>query len=158
VPEVRVVSAEGEQLGLMKTGEAIALAREQNKDLIEVADKTNPPVCKIIDLGKYKFQERQKAKKVGGQKKSETKQLTTGVNIGTYDLEIRLNQARKFLGDKDRVKLIVRFKGREVTHPEVGEEKINIFIKGLEDIAKNDLDGKPPRIIGKTMNVTFIPK
>lgn len=156
-PEVMVVSGDSEQLGVMPTEKAIALAKEQGKDLIEVAEKAVPPVCKIIDLGKYKFQERQKAKKTEGQKKTTTKQLTIGVNIGDFDLGVRLNQARRFIQDKNRVKIIVRFRGREVTHPEVGQEKIFFFAKGLEDVARSDIQGTPV-LTNKTMEVTFSPK
>jgi len=156
-PEVRVVGVDGEQLGIMPLSQALTLAQKQGLDLIEVAKTANPPVCKIIELGKFKFQERKKAKKATKQKKSDTKQLTMGVNIDEGDLKVRINQARKFLEDRDRVKVIVQFRGREVTHPEVGQEKIGQFVKELSDIAKTDIEGVPP-LKGKNMEITFIPK
>lgn len=119
----------------MKTSEALKLAREQNLDLVEVAPNTQPPVVRILDFKKYQFERKQQGKK-GKAKASGTKELRFGPNIGPNDLQIRIGRAREFLSDGNKVKLTVQFKGREISHPEIGFDKIGKIIKALSNVAK----------------------
>ncbi len=116
----------------MPTDKALKLAREQNLDLVEVAAKAKPPVVRILNLKKYQFEKKQQGKK-GKAKTTGTKELRFGPNIGPNDLQTRINRAKEFLRAGDKVKLTVQFKGREVTHPELGFEKIEKMIKVLAD-------------------------
>jgi len=140
----------------MPTSEAFKLAQEQNLDLVEVADKARPPVVRVLNFKKYQFEKKLKQK--GARKKSrntETKELRFGPNIGPNDLQIRIERAREFLSGGDKVNLTVRFKGREVSHPEIGFEKINQMIKALSDIAKVE---KEPERKGRFIYTVLGPK
>jgi translation initiation factor IF-3 len=119
----------------MKTDEALQLAREQNLDLVEVAPEARPPVVRILNFKKYQFakkqEQRQSKKKT---KTAETKEFRFGPSIGPNDLKIRIDRAREFLREGDKVKITVQFKGREQSHPEIGFAKVNEVIKALADI------------------------
>ncbi len=131
-PEVRVIGAEGEMIGVISTDEALSLAREAGLDLIEVSPKANPPVCKIMDFSNFKYQKEKEAKKQRAQSKEvETKGIRLSMRIGENDLNVRLNQATKFLekGHKVRIEMIMR--GREKEHFDRAREIVNGFIKKI---------------------------
>lgn len=133
-PEVRVISADGAQLGIMSSREAQLKAHEAGLDLVEIASNANPPVVKIIDWGKYQYQkmkEQAKAKKKA--KSSELKQIRLGLKIGENDLNIKIRKILEFLEDGDRVKVMLVFRGREMAHKEVGTELMNKIIEKLGD-------------------------
>ena len=147
VPQIRVVLADGSNAGIMNTYEALKLAQDQGLDLVEISPKAQPPVCKIMDYGKFKYEEKKKlqaAKK--NQQIQELKELTFRPNTDENDLNHKVAQAKEFLADGDKVKFTVRFRGREITHPEVAKDKINWIIGQLGNtIAANpqiSLEGK----------------
>ena len=143
-PEVRVIGASGEQLGIMSSKEAQILANEQGVDLVEIAANANPPVVKIIDWGKYQYQkmkEQSKNRKKAREKQSELKTMKFGLKISDNDLGIKLRKVNKFLEDGDRVKIMIVFRGREMAHKELGHEMLDKVIGMLgKDIV---IEGKP---------------
>ncbi len=154
-PKVRVVTEEG-NLGIMETSEALKLAKEQEKDLILIAEKADPPVCKIMEFTKFKYQEQQKEHKAKVKsKKQKLKEFRISVNISPHDLDFRLKRARKFLENRDKVRFTLRFKGREIVHPELGYDKLNQILKELEDVGKAEDTIKKQ---GRSLVVTLIPK
>ena len=135
-PEVRVIGSSGEQLGIMSSREAQLLANQQGVDLVEIAANANPPVVKIIDWGKFQYQkmkEEAKNRKKAREKQSELKQMKIGLKISDNDLNIKVRKMRGFLDDGDRVKIMVVFKGREMTHKEIGTELMDKVIGLLGD-------------------------
>jgi translation initiation factor IF-3 len=136
VPEVRVIDANGEMLGVMSTHEALKRATEQGLDLVEVNPKAEPPVCKILDFGKYKYEEKKKA---GEAKRKQTvvevKEIKLRPKTDDHDLAFKTKAARRFLEGGHKVKFTVRFRGREITHPEKAQEQLQFIIPQLEDIA-----------------------
>ena len=143
-PEVRVIGASGEQLGIMSSKEAQILARQQGVDLVEIAANANPPVVKIIDWGKYQYQkmkEEAKNRKKAREKQSELKQMKIGLKISENDLNIKVRKMRTFLDDGDRVKVMLVFRGREMAHKEIGQELLErVFGLIGDDIV---VEGKP---------------
>jgi translation initiation factor IF-3 len=136
VPEVRLIDDEGNQVGVVPIERALEMAREKDLNLVEVAATASPPVCKILDYGKFKYEEEKKeraAKK--HQHTSELKELRLRPRTDDHDLDVRTRAARKFLEEGHKVKLQVRFRGRENTHPEVAREQIYRIAQGLADIA-----------------------
>ena len=147
VPEIRVVSADGEMAGIMKTYDALKMAQDQGLDLVEISPKAVPPVCKIMDYGKFKYEEKKKlqaAKK--NQQTQELKELTFRPNTDENDLNHKVAQAKEFLAEGDRVKFAVRFRGREIVHANIGREKLQWILKQLDgQVAPNpqvSLEGK----------------
>ncbi|MBR3177569.1 translation initiation factor IF-3 [Candidatus Saccharibacteria bacterium] len=135
-PEVRVIGGSGEQLGIMSSREAQKIASEQGVDLVEIAPNANPPVVKIIDWGKYQYQqakEEAKNRKKAREKQSELKTIKIGLKIGDNDLNIKVRKMRNFLDDGDRVKIIIMFRGREMAHREIGRELLDKVISLLGD-------------------------
>ncbi len=126
----------------MKTNEALQLAREKNLDLVEVAPNARPPVVRILDFKKYRFAKKQQGKK-GKARTPGTKELRFKPTIGPNDLQIRIDRAREFLSDGDKVKITVQFRGREQSHPEIGFEKIEKMTKALAEVA--DVEKSPER-------------
>ncbi|MBQ3306229.1 translation initiation factor IF-3 [Candidatus Saccharibacteria bacterium] len=143
-PEVRVIGASGEQLGIMSSKEAQAIANDQGVDLVEIAANANPPVVKVIDWGKYQYQkmkEQAKNRKKAREKQSELKTMKFGLKISDNDLGIKLRKVNKFLEDGDRVKIMIVFRGREMAHKELGHEMLDKVIGMLgKDIV---IEGKP---------------
>lgn len=136
VPEVRVIDDEGNQVGVMPTSEALELAKSKELNLVEVAPNAVPPVCRILDYGKFKYEEEKKeraAKK--HQHTSELKELRMRPRTDDHDLQVRARAARRFLEEGHKVRLVVRFRGRESTHPEVARHQINAIAATLSDIA-----------------------
>ena len=134
VREVRLIDDSGKQLGVVATVEALRMAREQELDLVEVSPKTNPPVCKIMDYGKFKYQ---LAKKAHEAKKKQTviqiKEMKLGLKIEEHDLAFKIKHIKEFLGDGYKVKVIVMFKGREVLHIDMGEKLAQKIIESVKD-------------------------
>lgn len=133
VPEVRVIDENGAFLGVMNTKEAISLAREREYDLVEVSPKENPPVCKFIDYGTFKYQKakEQRAKKAHA-KNVEVKGIRLSVKMGEHDLDVRKKQALGFLEGGDKLKIEIMLRGREKAHGEIAEIRINDFMKAIE--------------------------
>lgn len=147
-PEVRVIGANGEQLGIMSSREAQILARQQGVDLVEIAANANPPVVKVIDWGKFQYQrmkEQARNRKKAREKQSELKMIKIGLKIGENDLKIKLRKIREFLLDGDRVRIMIIFRGRELAHKDLGYEMMDRVIDALQ--ADPDLnvvvEGKP---------------
>ena len=149
VKEVQVISENGEKLGTMDTRKAIDIAFEKNLDLVLVAPNGNPPVCKIMNYGKYKFEQAKKEKEAKKkQKVTELKELRITPNTEEHDFNFKVKNARKFLEDGCKVKITVRFRGRELNYVKLGENILNKFIEELSDIATPD---KKPLLEGKNM-------
>ena len=147
--ELRIISADGEQLGIMSRDEALALSEEKKLDLVCIAPKANPPVCKILDYGKYKYELQKKEKEAKKKQKIlEVKELRVTPNIEEHDFEFKAKNARKFLTEGNKVKITVRFRGREVNNSKAGEKVLNNFIEKLEDIATVE---KKPKLEGRNM-------
>jgi len=136
VPEVRVIGEDGEQIGVLPTSEALEMAKAKDLNLVEVAPNAVPPVCRILDFGKFKYEEEKKERQAKkNQHTSELKELRLRPRTDEHDLAVRARAARKFLEDGHRVRLVVRFRGRESTHPEVARAQINAIAERLMDIA-----------------------
>ena len=144
-----MIGVDGEKLGIISTKEALEKAGEQNLDLVLVAPNGNPPVCKIMNYGKYKFEQAKKEKEAKKkQKVLELKEIRVTPNIEEHDFEFKSKNARKFLEDGNKVKITVRFRGREVNNAKAGEKVLNNFIKKLEDISTVE---KQPKLEGRNM-------
>jgi len=154
IPQVRVISAEGEQLGVMSTHDALNLARSVGLDLVEVASDAKPPVCRVIDYSKFKYQQKKKQSKQHVHQ-SKLKELRLRPKTGDHDLQVKINKAKEFLNNKDKVLISVMFKGRELAHIEEGEKMMAHVITELETIGKLE---SPPKQQGKRIACTFIPK
>ena len=147
--EVRLFIAEGEQLGVMSSKDAMKLAKEANLDLVKIAPNAKPPVCKIIDYGKYRYEMARKEKEAKKkQKVIEVKEIRLSPNIDVNDLNTKKNHARKFLQSGNRVKVSVRFRGRELAHTATGKVILDGFAEKLSDVAVID---KPAKLEGKSM-------
>ena len=147
--EVSLVSESGEQLGIMSSREALKLAREADLDLVKIAPNAKPPVCKIIDYGKYRYELARKEKEAKKKQKTmEVKEVRLSPNIDTNDLNTKANQARKFITKGDKVKVTLRFRGREMAHVNYSKQILDSFYERLEDIAVVD---KNPKMEGRSM-------
>ncbi len=155
-PQVLVISETGEQLGVMSSKDAYKLAIERDLDLLCVAPNAQTPVCKILNYNKYRFEQQKKAKEnKKKQKTTEIKEVQLTPQIGQHDLDTKVKASRKFLLDGNKVKVGVRFRGRQMTHLEVGEEVMNKFISALDDCSKVE---KTPAMDGKWLNAVLAPK
>ncbi|MBV8717585.1 MAG: translation initiation factor IF-3 [Chloroflexi bacterium] len=147
--QVRVIDAEGQQIGVMSLEDAIKRAEEAGLDLIEVAAAADPPVCRIADLGKFKFEQDKRARdSKKNQHISEVKEVRLRPRTDDHDLQVRVRAARRFLEDGHKVKVEVRFRGREATHPEVARDQINRIAQGVSDIA---IVERAPSLEGRSM-------
>ena len=150
--EVQVIDEQGEKRGVMKLDEALDLAYEKKLDLVLVAPNAQPPVCKIMNYGKYKFEQTKREKEAKKkQKVLEIKEIRITPNIEQHDFEFKVKNARKFIEDGNKVKITVRFRGRELNYVKLGEDNLNKFIEALSDIASPEkkavLEGKNMFII-----------
>ena len=128
--QVQVIDENGTNLGVMETASAISIAKERGLDLVEVSSKTEPPICKIIDKGKYQYlQEKKDRKQKAKQKKTELKEVRIGISTSPHDLETKVKQIEKFLKDGDKVKLEIRLRGRERAHGDLAREKMEKFLQ-----------------------------
>lgn len=154
--EIRVVDPEGEQLGLMSSKDAQKLANEKNLDLVKIAPKAKPPVCKIMDYGKYKYELAKKDKEAKkNQKVTVIKEVRLSAKIEKHDLEVKANQAIKFLKNGDKVKVTLRFKGRELSNINLNKAVIDEF---KELLSEYSLVEKEPKLEGKQMIMVLTPK
>lgn len=154
-PSVLLIGPNGEQLGVMSSREAQFKANEYDMDLYCVAPNAQPPVCKILNYGKFRFEQQKKAKEAKkNQKTVEIKEIQLTPQIGTHDMETKARNAIKFISDGNKVKVGVRFRGRQMTHIEVGEEALNNFIALIGDIA---IIEKPASMEGKWMITVLAP-
>lgn len=153
--EVRVVNAEGQPLGIMSSREALRLAYDQDLDLVLIAPQAQPPVCKIMDYGKYCF-EKQKREKEARKKQQtvELKEIQISYRIDTHDFETKLNQARKFLTAGNKVRVVMKFRGREMSHMAMGRELLEKFLAGAQDVGSCD---KKPVLEGRFMSMVINP-
>ena len=154
--EIRMIGDDGEQLGIMSARDAMKLAREANLDLVKIAPTAKPPVCKIIDYGKYRYEQARREKEARKKQKTiEVKEIRLSPNIDTNDLNTKVNQARKFVSGGNKVKVAVRFRGRELSHTAVGKTILEDFAQKLSDIAVID---KPAKLEGKSMVMFLVEK
>lgn len=151
-PEVRVISADGAQLGIMSSRDAQLMARDAGLDLVEISPNANPPVVKIIDWGKYQYQKmKEQARAKKNAKSSELKQIRLGLKIGENDLNIKVRKTLELLEDGDRVKIMIVFRGREMAHKEIGNELMDRIIEKLgADVV---VDGKA-QMSGRNLSFT----
>ena len=156
VPEVRVIGADGEMLGVMATHEALRLAAESGLDLVEVNPKAEPPVCKVLDFGKFKYEEK---KKVAEQRRKqavvEIKELKLRPKTDDHDLDTKLRHGRRFIEAGYKVKITVRFRGREIAHPEEAQKQLDYLVHHMEDVANVEVR---PSMEGKSMTLIVAPK
>ena len=154
--EIRLIGNEGEQLGIMSADEALRIAAEQDLDLVKIAPGSNPPVCKIMDYGKYRFEQTKKEKDAKkNQRVIEIKEIRMSPGIGDNDFNTKLKNGQKFLNDGNRVKVSVRFRGREMAHTDIGEVLLRNFAEKCADIANLD---KAPKLEGRNMSMFLSPK
>ncbi|MDN5352194.1 MAG: translation initiation factor [Clostridiales bacterium] len=155
-PEVRVIGDEGEQLGVMSGKEAYQLAVEKKLDLVKIAPNAKPPVCKIMDYGKFRYEQQKRDKEARKKQKSATlKEVRLGLNIEKNDLETKAKSASKFLLNGDKVKVSLRFRGREMGYTQQGYEVIKRFSEAIEEAG--DLE-KPAKMEGRSLVAFYAPK
>ena len=154
--EVRVVTDDGEQLGIMSAKDAFRIATEKNLDLVKIAPQAKPPVCKIMDYGKYRFEQSKREKEAKkNQRVMEVKEIRMSPNIDQNDLNTKVGAARKFLERGDRVKVTLRFRGREMAHMSESAHILTDFANALVDIAVVD---KAPKVEGRSMSLFLVQK
>ena len=150
------MDSDGSQLGIMSLEQALTLAEQRNLDLVKIAPQAKPPVCKIIDYGKYRFEQSKREKE---QRKNqhvvEIKEVRLSLNIDTHDFETKRNQAVKFIAGGNKVKASIRFRGREMGHPELGREVMDRFAEAMAEVANVE---KAPKLEGRTMLMFLTPK
>ena len=147
--EIRLIGEDGQQLGIMSSREAMKIAREAELDLVKIAPQAKPPVCKIIDYGKYRYELARKEKEAKKKQKTiEVKEVRLSPNIDTNDLNTKVASARKFIEKGNKVKVTLRFRGREMAHVQSSRHILDEFAKALEDIALVD---KPAKMEGRSM-------
>jgi translation initiation factor IF-3 len=152
IPQVRVVDEEGAQLGVMPTPQALAMAQERGLDLVEVAPMASPPVVKFLDFGQYKYELTKREKEAKRRQRSVTfKEVRLSPKIGTGDFDTKVHRAIEFLEDGDRIKVTVRFRGRELTHPELGRNMLTRFTERIKD---HGVAERAPLLEGKSMHLT----
>lgn len=151
-----MIGADGAQLGIMSARDALNLAAEKNLDLVKIAPQATPPVCKIIDYGKYRFEQAKREKEAKkNQRVVEIKEIRLSLNIDTHDFETKRNHAIRFLNDGNKVKVSIRFRGREMGHLELGADIMKRFAESLADTANVD---KPAKLEGRNMLMFLAPK
>ncbi|MBS6162568.1 translation initiation factor IF-3 [Hydrogeniiclostridium mannosilyticum] len=147
--EVRVIGPDGAQLGVMTSKEALEQAFAQNLDLVKIAPQATPPVCKIIDYGKYRFEQTKREKEAKkNQRIVDIKEVRLSLNIDVHDFETKVGHAVRFLKGGDKVKASIRFRGREMGHPEIGYDVMKRFAEALEEVAVVE---KPAKLEGRNM-------
>lgn len=154
--EVRVISSTGEQLGIMSLREALRRAEEEGLDLVEVAPQAKPPVCRIMDYGKYKYEQSKKEREARKrQRVINVKEIKLRPNIEEHDLQVKVRNINRFLEDGDKVKITVMFRGRELSHPELGKELLDRIAGEVEGRAVIE---REPRVEGRNMIMILAPK
>ena len=154
-PEVQVIGSDGDNIGILNTNEAISIAKEQGLDLIEIAPNAKPPVCKIIDMGKFKYDAQKKANVAKKKQKIVLlKEIKMRPVTETHDYDFKVKNAKKFIEKGDKVKFTIRFKGRELQHSHLGRELMNKIKVDMQDIGKVELH---PKFDGKQMIMVIQP-
>ena len=154
-PEVQVIGSDGDNIGILNTNEAISMAKEQGLDLIEIAPNAKPPVCKIIDIGKFKYDAQKKANVAKKKQKIVLlKEIKMRPVTETHDYDFKVKNAKKFIGKGDKVKFTIRFKGRELQHSHLGKELMDKIKVDMQDIGKVELH---PKFDGKQMIMVIQP-
>ncbi len=154
--ELRIIGSDGTQLGIMSAKEALDLAIEKNLDLVKIAPQSKPPVCKIMDYGKYRFEQAKREKEA--RKKQhiiDIKEVRLSLNIDVHDFNTKLNNALKFIAKGDKVKVSIRFRGREMGHPEIGYDTMKRFAEACSEVASIE---KPAKLEGRNMLMFLAPK
>jgi translation initiation factor IF-3 len=155
IREVRIIDDEGQQLGVMPTAEALALAREKGLDLVEVAPTAVPPVCRILDYGQYKYELQKREREQKKKQKSQTfKEVRLAVKIDVHDLQTKARRAAEFLDKGDRVKVTVRFRGREISHANLGRDLLE---RVATELAEHGTVERPPLLEGRSMYIVMGP-
>ncbi len=156
MPEIRVIGADGKMLGVMNTDEARQMARGLDLDLVEVNPKANPPVCKIMDFGRFKYEEKKKqAEARKRQTQIALKEIKLRPKTDDHDLEFKTKHVRRFLEEGNKVKITVRFRGREITHPETAQRQIDLIVDAVDDLGTVET---PARLEGRTMTAILAPR
>ena len=154
--EIRLIGADGEQLGIMSAREAMKIAQEAELDLVKIAPTAKPPVCKIIDYGKYKYEQTRKEKEARKKQKTvELKEVRLSPNIDTNDLNTKINNAKKFISKGNKVKVTLRFRGREMAHVQQSRHILDDFAETLADVAVVE---KPAKMEGRAMSMVLTEK
>ena len=154
--EIRLVGEDGEQLGIMSAKDALKMAKDAGLDLVKIAPTAKPPVCKIVDYGKYRYEQARREKEAKKkQKVTEVKEIHLSPNIDVNDLTTKANQARKFVEKGNKVKVALRFRGREMAHMATGKEVLDSFFEKLSDVAVVE---KPAKLEGRSMIMVLAEK
>ena len=154
--EVRVVDQNGEQLGVMSGRDALALAEERQLDLVKIAPQARPPVCKLMDYGKYRFEQSKKEREFRkNQKVITVKEVRLSATIEDHDIDVKFKNAVKFLKDGNKVKVTIRFRGRQITHSDIGRQVMNEFAERIKEYGTVD---KAPQIEGRNMIMFISPR
>lgn len=155
-PEVRVIDAEGKQVGILPLKEAMKIAEEKGLDLVEVAPNSKPPVCRVMNYGKYKYQQNKRTQEA---RKHQTvihvKEVKVRPRTEEHDFQFKLGHVKRFLDEGNKVKISVLFRGREIAHPEFGKEMLNRFVEGVKDLTVIE---QAPRLEGRNMVMILAPK
>ena len=155
VPEIRLIDQDGENAGVVTPAAAIEMAEEVGLDLVEISPGANPPVCKIMDFGKFKYEQQKKAVEAKKKQKIiEIKEVKFRPNIDTHDYDVKMRSVTKFLGEGDKVKVTLRFRGREMAHQELGRELLQRIAGDIEDVAKIEA---MPKMEGRQMIMVVSP-
>ena len=156
IKEVRVTSASGEQLGIMATRDALRMAEEQHLDLVEVAPKARPPVSRIMDFGKYRYEQQKREKEARKKQKVITiKEVKLRPNIEQHDFDVKLKNAIRFIDEGNKVKVTIMFRGRELSHPELGQELLDKVAERVSDFATLE---RAAKLEGKNMTMVLSPR
>ncbi|HKA32585.1 MAG TPA: translation initiation factor IF-3 [Candidatus Binatia bacterium] len=153
--DVRVIGVDGSQLGVMSLYEALKQVESLGVDLVEVAPEAQPPVCRMMDYGKFRYQQKKKSAGSGKKTLVSIKEVKMGSRTDRHDLVYKVKNIRRFIERGQRVKVSVLFRGREITHPELGRNMLNSVVGQVQDIAKLDI---PPRLEGRNMAMLLVPK
>lgn len=154
--EVRLISEDGEQLGIMSSAEALQIAESRSLDLVKIAPGAKPPVCKIVDYGKYRFEMAKREKEARkNQHVIETKEIRLSLKIDTHDFDTKVGHAKRFLESGNKVKVSIRFRGREMAHPEIGTKTMERFAEACADFG---VVAKPAKLEGRQMLMFLSPK
>ena len=154
--EFRLIGAEGEQLGIMSSAEALKIADEQGLDLVKISPQAVPPVCKLMNYGKFRFEQSKREKEAKkNQHVVEIKEIRMSPGIDVGDFNTKLKNAQKFVADGNRVKVSVRFRGREMAHTEIGKDLLDRFAEQCAEVANLD---KPAKLEGRMMSIFLSPK
>ena len=154
--EIRLVDQNGEQLGVMSSEQALKLAEDRQLDLVKIAPQARPPVCKLMDYGKFRFEQSKRDREIRkNQKTISIKEVRLSATIEDHDVDVKYRSAVKFLADGDKVKVTIRFRGRQITHSEIGIEVMNQFAERIKDVGVVE---RRPLIEGRNMTMIVAPK